>query len=176
MDEATIRSAAGGERAAQACLLRDLQDVWFRVALSLLNDPDKARDATQEAAVRLLRDLPRFRGESAFRTWAVGIVVNVAREMRRKRGRGGGEDRGWRIEDSVESGGGIEREEERSAVKEALAGLSDRQREAVVLRYFEDLSVEEAAKAMKCSPGTVKATVFQALRSMKKRLMGVMML
>ena len=173
MDEATIRSAAKGDRTAQACLLRKLQDVWYRVALSMLGEPDLARDATQESALRLLRELPRFRGESSFRTWAIGIAINVAREMRRKRGR---EDRGWRIEDSIEGRDVIEREDEHAAVKEALAGLSERQREAVLLRFFEDLSVAETAAAMKCSPGTVKATVFQALRSMKKRLMRVMLL
>jgi RNA polymerase sigma-70 factor, ECF subfamily len=173
VDEATIRSAARGDRTAQACLLHDLQDLWFRVSLSLLGDPDSARDATQESALRLLRDLPRFRGDSAFRTWAIGIAINVAREMRRKRVR---EDSGREAENSADARDGIEREEERVAVKEALAGLSERQREAVLLRFFEDLSVAETAAAMKCSPGTVKATVFQALRSMKKRLMRVMLL
>ena len=173
MDEATIRSATRGERTAQVCLLRDLQDVWFRVARSLLGDSDQARDATQEAALRLLRDLPRFRGDSSFRTWAIGIAINVAREMRRKRGR---EDGGWRIKDRPDDAGAVLRDEERAAVKEALAGLPERQREAVVLRYFEELSVGQTAAAMKCSPGTVKATVFQALRSMKKRLMRAMLL
>jgi RNA polymerase sigma-70 factor, ECF subfamily len=173
VDEQTIRSATAGDRTAQACLLRALQDVWFRVCLSVLGDRDLAAEATQECALRLLRDLPRFRGDSAFRTWAVGIAINVAREMRRKRGR---EDRGWKREDRDGSvGDDVEREEESSAVTEALVGLSGRQREAVVLRYFEEMSVEEAAKAMNCSPGTVKATVFQALRAMRKKLARVLL-
>jgi RNA polymerase sigma factor (sigma-70 family) len=48
--------------------------------------------------------------------------------------------------------------------------LSERQREAVVLRFFEELSVEETAAAMECAPGTVKATVHQALRAMRNKL------
>jgi RNA polymerase sigma factor (sigma-70 family) len=51
-----------------------------------------------------------------------------------------------------------------------LADLPERQREAVILRYFEELSVEDTAAAMNCAPGTVKATVHQALRALRKRL------
>ena len=51
-----------------------------------------------------------------------------------------------------------------------LNGLNERQREAVVLRFFEELSVEDTAAAMNCAPGTVKATVHQALRSLRQRL------
>jgi RNA polymerase sigma factor (sigma-70 family) len=51
--------------------------------------------------------------------------------------------------------------------------LPDRQREAIVLRFFEELSVEETAAAMNCAAGTVKATVHQALRAMRARLENV---
>ena len=67
-------------------------------------------------------------------------------------------------------GAATELGEARDALRLTLAELPDRQREALVLRFFEDLSVEETAKAMGCAAGTVKATVHQALRSLRKRL------
>jgi RNA polymerase sigma factor (sigma-70 family) len=48
--------------------------------------------------------------------------------------------------------------------------LPQRQREALLLRYFEGLSLEEAAAAMGCAVGTVKATVHQALRALRTKL------
>jgi RNA polymerase sigma factor (sigma-70 family) len=51
-----------------------------------------------------------------------------------------------------------------------LGELPQRQREVVVLRFFEELSVEETAAAMDCAQGTVKATLHQALRALRKRI------
>jgi RNA polymerase sigma-70 factor (ECF subfamily) len=62
--------------------------------------------------------------------------------------------------------------EQRARLREILTDLPDRQREAIVLRFFEDMSVEETARTMQCAEGTVKATVHQALRSLKNRLEG----
>ena len=179
MDAATIDAARLGNRAARASLLGSLQDPWYRFSLSLLRDPERARDAVQETAVRFLRQLPSFRGESQIRTWSLGIALNVVREMRRKRR----SDAALPEDDTVAmtSPGGIGREaqtpggaadlsEQREQLREVLDQLPDRQREALLLRFFEDLSVEETAKAMDCAAGTVKATVHQALATLRKKL------
>jgi RNA polymerase sigma factor (sigma-70 family) len=56
---------------------------------------------------------------------------------------------------------------ERAAVAAALARLPNRQRTALVLRYFEDLSLEQCARAMRCSVGTVKSTTARALGALR---------
>jgi RNA polymerase sigma-70 factor (ECF subfamily) len=155
------------------------------MCLGLLGDPEKARDAVQETAVRFLRQLAGFRGESQLRTWSLGIALNVAREMRRNRAR---ESPASLVVESAElsvavpglraAGPGAEAApdaaaeagEQREQLRVLLASLPDRQREAIVLRFFEELSVEETALAMKCAPGTVKATVHQALRALRQKL------
>jgi RNA polymerase sigma factor (sigma-70 family) len=60
--------------------------------------------------------------------------------------------------------------EQRDRLRAVLDDLPERQREAVVLRFLEELSVEDTAAAMQCATGTVKATVHQALRSLRQRL------
>jgi len=179
-----VQRAARGDRAAQATLLRELQDPWFRLCLGMLGgDPEQARDATQETALRFLQLLPRFRGASHVRTWSFGIAINVVREMRRKRRVGGAlsDDVGDSIAatGSRPAGGArvarepseeADRAEQQSMLRAVLKDLPERQREALLLRFFEDLSVEQTAEAMQCAPGTVKATVHQALRAVKKRL------
>jgi len=181
VDDVTVLAARLGDRPAQARLLRWLQDPWYRLCLGLLGDVDKARDATQETAVRFLRQLPLFRGESQLRTWALGIAINVAREMRRSPHVRAGAVEDWdAIGDSATGRRGpaqrpspemaAELAEQRDRLRAVLADLPERQREAVVLRFFEELSVAETAAAMNCAAGTVKATVHQALRALRKRL------
>jgi RNA polymerase sigma-70 factor (ECF subfamily) len=183
VDDATVLAARLGDRPAQAVLLRGLQDPWYRLSLGLLGDVERAREAVQETAARFLRQLPAFRGDSQLRTWALGIAINVAREMRRSpHGRATG------VEDWDEIGAGglgasprraaprpspdvaAEMAEQRDRLRAVLADLPERQREAVVLRFFEELSVEDTATAMNCATGTVKATVHQALRALRQRL------
>lgn len=171
MDAGTIEQARQGNRTAQAALLGELQDVWYRMSLSLLHDPESARDATQETALRFLKQLSGFRGDSQIRTWSLGIAINVCRESKR-RGRHIPEPLrldGMRREDPGPAAS-AEVSETRVKVRELLADLPERQREAILLRFFEELSVEETAAAMNCAAGTVKATVHQAMQALRKKL------
>ena len=179
MDDPTLEAARRGDRDALALLLRSLQDVWYRMSLSLLSDPDLAQDAVQETAIRFMKQLPGFRGESQLKTWSLGICLNVAREIRRwARGRGlrgpGSLEDGPEVEGKSDDGElpveALVRGEQIEAIRAVLGTLPERQREAVVLRFFEEMSVEQTAAAMNCATGTVKATVHQALRTMRKKL------
>jgi len=174
----TTQQAQLGERSAQAKLLRELQDPWYRMSLSLLRDPDRARDATQETALRFLKLLPQFKGNSTLTTWSMGIVINVVREMRRSIARHdavsvetesacGFADQQAPDREPVERASNVE---QATLLRAGLNELPDRQREAIVLRFFEELSVEETALAMNCAPGTIKATVHQALRVLRNKL------
>lgn len=172
MDETTVEIARRGDRDAQAAILREFQDVWFRMCVSLLRDAELARDATQETALRFLKQLPAFRGESQLRTWSLGIAINVCRELRRRHGRPMPEVVRL-VEDHAGEPGPdrvAETAEATTSVRAMLADLPERQREVVMLRFFEELSVEETAAAMDCAAGTVKATLHQALKALKKRL------
>jgi RNA polymerase sigma-70 factor (ECF subfamily) len=175
-DAPTLKAAQHGDRAALAILLRELEDPWYRFSLSLLGDGERAREAVQETGLRFLRTLPAFRGESRLQTWSLGIALNVVREMRRK-ARPMADDGQQYLAASVAERQApqsplaqAERSEHTQKLRELLDDLPERQREAIALRFFEELSVEETAKAMNCAEGTVKATVHQALRSLKNKL------
>lgn len=169
-----IDAARLGDRHAQAELLRSLQDPWYRLCLGLLRDPDKAQDAVQETALRFLKQIRQFRGDSKLTTWSMGIAINVVREMRRRRILGtGGEDDMLEQMPAASAAAPLDAAastEQRAALRLILDQLPQRQREAVILRFFEDLSVEDTAAAMNCAEGTVKATIHQALRALKRKL------
>lgn len=172
-DARTLDAARRGDRAARALLLRALQDIWYRFCLGVLHDSEQAREATQETALRFLDRLPQFRGDSQLKTWSLGIALNVTRELRRSQRTVSmdlmkSDQTDQRTVESPDSLASTA--EERRLVTQVLGELPDRQREAVILRFFEELSVEETALTMKCAQGTVKATVHQALRALRERL------
>jgi RNA polymerase sigma-70 factor (ECF subfamily) len=175
VDERTLQAARTGNRAALATLLRELADPWFRFSMSLLGDADRAHEAAQETGLRFMKALPAFRGDSQLQTWSLGIALNVVREMRRKARpipESGQEFLAAGMGESVSPYATAEFAEQREKLHAVLADLPERQREAIVLRFFEELSVEETAGAMNCAEGTVKATVHQALRSLRQKLSG----
>ena len=175
VDDITLHSARGGDRSAQARLLNVMQDHWFRFCVSQLRDSHRAEDATQETAIRVLQSLGKFDGRSSFKTWSFGIALNVCRESRRKSQRNSSVDLADGAEPAMPGdlhGDHLEYGEEAAAMHALLAELPQRQREVVTLRYFEELSVEETARAMTCAEGTVKATLFAALKTLRAKLAG----
>jgi RNA polymerase sigma-70 factor (ECF subfamily) len=186
VDQFTLEAARRGDRGAQAALLRQLQDPWYRLCLGLTGgNAEDARDAVQETALRFLRELPRFRGDSSLSTWSMGIAINVVREMRRRtrptRLVGSSDDDDVRHDARSNPMAATLRvarppddeatlNESRSLLRDALRDLPQRQREALLLRYFEGLSIDDTAAVMSCANGTVKATVHQALRALRTRL------
>jgi RNA polymerase sigma-70 factor (ECF subfamily) len=173
VDPVILDAARRGDRKACGVLLSSLQDVWFRFSLGLLRDRELAADATQETALRFLKQISTFRGQSELKTWSLGIALNVTRELKRKRQLTSDPDDLPHVvdphDDAPESLG---LSEQRERVRTLLGQLSDRQREVVLLRFFEDLSTDETAKMMKCASGTVKATLHQALRILKEKMAG----
>lgn len=165
-DRMTLQRARRRDRAAQAMVLRSLQDRIWRVCRSLLSDRGLAEDAVQETALRLLDGLTRFDGRSSAGTWATGIALNVCREMRR------GELRAKlppaHAFEVVQ--GARTADDELERLPAALAKLPERQREAVVLRFLEAMDVNETAELMGCAPGSVKASVHAGLANLRQML------
>lgn len=173
MDDITIQLARQGERDAQSRLLRAMQDHWYRFSLCQLRDAEKAQDAVQETALRVLKSISRFDGRSSFKTWSFGIALNVCREIRRKRI---GADLDSAPEPSTsdddEHGRQLDFLDDSAALRKVMAELPERQRQVVTLRYLEEMSVADTALAMDCAEGTVKATLFAALRTLRSKLVG----
>jgi RNA polymerase sigma factor (sigma-70 family) len=106
----------------------------------------------------------------------MGIAINVAREMRRKQVgvRSEADTEATRLSEMRRESRSPDAEaaasEENENLRRLLDDLPERQREVIVLRFFEDLPVADAARAMDCAEGTVKATLFQAIRALRSKM------
>lgn len=143
-----------------------------RLATLLLDDRGQAEEAVQEAFLRTFVGWRRLRHPEHAGAYLRAAVVNQCRSRGRRRVT---EQRGNRAvwaasADPVESD--VERTGDVLAVLEAVRSLPARQREAVVLRYYADLSEAEVADALGCSVGTVKSQLFKARATLSRLLDG----
>ncbi|GAA3550810.1 SigE family RNA polymerase sigma factor [Kribbella ginsengisoli] len=136
-------------------------------AYLLCGDWRRAEDATQEALLKLYRNWPRLHHKGATGAYARKVVVSTTLDSLRRRSSTevvGGETYFASTADPADPVGLLEN---RLLIIKALAGLPPRQRACVVLRYFDELSVEETAEALGCSTGTVKSQTLRALEKLR---------
>jgi RNA polymerase sigma-70 factor (sigma-E family) len=135
-----------------------------RTAYLMCGDWDRAADIAQEALIRLYVAWPRIDLEAGLRSYARRTVVNAAIDIRRKRSSG-------ERPTPVIAHGSVEDPTvavaDRMLIMDALAQLPTRQRACVVLRYYEDLSVEAVAEVLGCRTGTVKSQTARGLATLR---------
>lgn len=175
-DDELLGRFASGQRAALDELFRRYRQPAYRVAFRLLGNEADALDAIQEGFVKALTHLAGFQGRSSFKTWLLRVVSNAALDLGRARGRREtlsldgstvGESAGDKLLTADESGIGLERADLRLLLDQALATLSDVQRQTFVLYADAGLSYREVAEAMNTSIGTVMSRLYYARQKLR---------
>jgi RNA polymerase sigma-70 factor (sigma-E family) len=138
-----------------------------RLAYLLTGDRALAEDLVHEAFVRLFGRFRDLRNPDAFAAYLRTAVVNLSRShfRRRRVERTYLEGQGRRPEPAGDPG-------ERQEMWEALQRLRPRQRAAIVLRYYEDLSEAQTADVLGCAVGTVKSLVSRGIDRLRTELRG----
>lgn len=124
-----------------------------------------AEDAVQEALVKLMRDDHRPDNLAA---WVTVVAINEGRQVLRRRG---AESRAVERSPSAVPTDPFHEVEIGGALREAVAALPDRQRDTVLLHYFMDLPVDEIARSLGVTSGSVKTHLHRA-RSALANLIG----
>lgn len=166
---------------AFAGFVRKYQRRFYRLAYGYLHDHEEALDAVQEAFIKIYKARRTWEPRASPFTWAYRILANQCVDMIRKR-------KGLAVtslddEESPEArrladpsapnplAEQVSREERRR-VMAAVLDLPPRQREIIILRHYEDLSLQEIAEAQGCALGTVKSSLHRAVASLKQILQG----
>ena len=146
-----------------------------RAALVLSGNPWDADDLAQETFLILSRQGAQFEGRSSIYTWLYGILLNLDRRQRRQFGVRRRKLRVlWNNDATVPTVPAADAKSEASEWKRSLwarvAQLPDGQRQALVLRFSENLRYEEIAEVLECPLGTVKSRIFHGLGSLRRLL------
>lgn len=173
MDSQWLRQCREGDPLAIERLVHTHQAEVYRLALSILDDPDEADDATQEVFVAALRSLDSFRGGASLKTWLFSIAINLCRSRYRRN------QRRVRLHQILESLFGGEpahpeseaiHHEAESTLWEAVRALDEKHRIPIILRYYHDLPVAEVAEMLGIPVGTVHSRLNHARRRLRAQL------
>jgi len=163
-DELAARVRRGDERAFEVLYFRHREFV-YRVARRFAGEDETALDAAQQTFAYLFRKLPRLRLTSKLSTYLYPIAKNFAISERRRSRRD--VDREFPLGSDAPADGGAGGGD--GEVARAVASLPDAQREVLVMRIVDDMSVEEVAAATGVPAGTVKSRLFHALAALRDR-------
>jgi RNA polymerase sigma factor (sigma-70 family) len=169
-DADLVRAARSGDKQAFGVLVQRHWRTAVCLATRVLDTPDIARDAVQEATITAMIGLDRLSAPDRFGAWFCGITLNVSRRWLRQRWTelpGNPIDRPGPAPDPAEA---AELADLADRVRGAIALLSDGQAQAVRLFYLQGLSHLEVAAELGISAGAVKSRLHQARTALAPRL------
>lgn len=163
------------DQAGHAALFEELLKVYapmvLRTAQRLLLSEADAEDAAQEVFLKLLRVAAKVDRARDPRPWLYRITVNVCHDLRRKR------PLAMELENAAEPAAGGPTPEEQWSLEErrrmlfnALSALSEREREAIVLRDLEGLTTAEVGEAMGTTEATVRSQIAMGRMKLKEHI------
>ena len=143
---------------------RDQYPKFLRLALAMLGDRERARDAVQETFARAIRGRGDFRGEGSLEGWLWRALTNHCRDLLRAPGTAG------ELPDLADPHN--HRPLEHAELRAAIAALPEQQRTMIFLRHYADLDYERIAEVTGVARGTVAATLHAARASLQRALEG----
>jgi RNA polymerase sigma-70 factor (ECF subfamily) len=161
-------------------LVRAHQARIYRVLWCELRDRDAAATLTQECFLRAYQNRAGFRGRSSVGTWLIRIALNLALDYRRNRRSGFWRSLFGRTRTELDTVAAYARDhapsaergliarQELDAVMRLVASLTQQQRTVFMLRFVEELSLEEIAQVMGLEQGTVKTHLSRAVSALRR--------
>lgn len=173
-DETAVRLVRDGDAKAFEHIVRRYQRPIYNLMLRSAGSAQAAEDLTQEAFCRAFKGLGSFDPERRLFPWLYSVGLNLARDfLRRKKAEpffADQEDAGVPLETVSEQELALIRKADARAVGRALAALVLEQREALVLRFKEELSMREIADALGISPSGAKMRISRGLNRIRQIL------
>ena len=158
-----LRDAIGGDERAFDALIGPLVEPGYRLAVSMLNQPEEAEDAVQEATIKAWRNLHQLKDAAVVRSWFFSIVANQCRSVRR--------GRWWQVvklaAPEQPKAGPEEEAVQRTDLERALRSLPPDDRLALYLRYYMDLPLSEVAAVLGISETAAKSRIHRAAQGLK---------
>lgn len=173
-DRLLVQAALGGDQLAFAELVTRYQSAVYNLAYRMLGDPTDAEDAAQEVFVRAWNQLRTFQIERRFSTWLLSIASHHCIDMlRRRKPTAPLDDVALYVQSNEPEPDELAlRNEQREIVQKLLNTLPDKYRSVTVLRYYNDLSYDEIARATGLTESAVKTQLHRARRMLAERLAG----
>ncbi|MFC0186918.1 RNA polymerase sigma factor [Fictibacillus aquaticus] len=170
-DAELIAEAKNGSQASQEILVRRHYKLVFSFLYRMTGEKELAMDLTQETFIKSLNQLSKYKPMSDFKSWLLTVASNHAKDYLKSRNHKDSQNTYELLEKDMKQGKSVasifEKNEKRKEVKEALLSLPDFQREAILLKYYNDMKIAEIASITNASVPTVKSRLKQGLGKLK---------
>jgi RNA polymerase sigma-70 factor (ECF subfamily) len=168
-----IEEVRAGSTVAFDALMNRYERLVYKVSFGYTGDQEESLDVTQDVFLKVYRKLDKFNGKGSFKAWLMRISHNECIDWVRRHSRD--RNREELTETTLPPGGGEGRSDltavdQRRYIMSALTHLSPKQRQAIVMRYFQSLSIREISSVLGCSEGTAKSLLFRSIRILRDRM------
>lgn len=167
-----IEKARNGDREAFNMLVKTHQRGVYSVVFRWVSNVDDTLDITQETFIRLYKFLPKWNFKSSLFTWLYRVATNLSIDYLRKKKKGltvSLEEKG--LSEKLKTNDlslDLSRLEKKQMLRKSIDKLPKKQKEAVLLRYYEGMSIKEVSKVTSSAEGTIKAHLFYAVRNLRR--------
>jgi len=165
MDQTTmLKAAKKGDSEAFIQLLETQKEQIYRIAFAYLKNEQDALEAIQEVTFRAYKNIKKLKEAKYFSTWLTRIMINYCiDELKRKKR--------FLINDSKAQTGSILEEKDKTiGVETAIKTLEPRFQEIIILKYFQDMTIEQIADHLGHPTGTIKTWLSKALQALRKQI------
>lgn len=173
MDVKLVEQALAGDPVAFEACVRKYARLVYACIYAIVKQHEEAEDLTQETFVRAMRFRVRLREPQKFPQWLLAIARNLARDALRRRKDTVpilADDEGLAAFEYDEPGLGLDRSFLATCMYTALAGLPNRHREALEMRYLEGLDHRTIENRMGLSNGALRGILGRGLAKLRERL------
>ena len=162
-----VDRAKAGDRSAFSQLIEANYDFIFRTACKWTGKKSDAEDIAQEVCIKLATAIQSFDGRSAFTSWLYRVTINMVRDMQRSTTRKSKTIDAFTLVHPEDDPGGQEEATTAHEIWARVHELPDKQREAIMLVYAEDMNHAEAAQIMGCKEATVSWHIHEAKKTLR---------
>jgi RNA polymerase sigma-70 factor, ECF subfamily len=170
-DAEIVARVLKGDKQAYALLIEAYKGPLFNLAFRMTGDYSDADDLTQETFIKAYQNLHQFDQEKKYFTWLYTIGINLIRNYLNKKER----DRTRQAENHLLAGshgnrggeGDLVSAERLGKLEKNMQKLSVDLREAIILKYHQELTFEEVAAVIGDTPGAVKMRIYRGLKQLK---------
>lgn len=163
-NENRVKKAIKGDDKAFEELMSEYKENLYRTAFSYVRNEADALDIVQETVYKAYISIDKLKEPKYFKTWITRILINTALTHIRK----GSKIVYLEDRELSEAMGTVENSvEERLYIWEALDALEEKHREVIILKYFNDLTINEVAEVLKYPIGTAKTYLNKGLNKLR---------
>lgn len=163
LDELMVRKAIKGDEDTFMTLINQYKEELYRTAYAYVRDQELALDIVQETVCKAFVSINKLREPKYFKTWLIKIAKNTATDLYKKNQKVICMEQ----DQLLNKLGGEEDNNEKLYLFEAIDTLQDKHKDVIILKYFDDLTVQEISKVLDMPLGTVKTYLNKGLTALR---------